>query len=53
MAIDAEFIYHQQVLLCVCMHTRVRNCTHLELRILYIREHATNYIYFPNGNFRS
>ena len=37
-AIVIDFSFHQQVKLCLCKHTCLRTCIHLELRILYIRE---------------
>ena len=36
---------------CVCTHTCLRNCIHLELWILYIREHANHYITFFSWSF--
>ena len=48
-----NFTVHQQVLLCVCVHTCRRICIHLELWILHFREHANNYMNHSFGNFLS
>ena len=50
-AIDAECFSHQLVLLCVFRNACLAMCIHVVLWILYIREHASIYIYFYFGNF--
>ena len=38
--------FHQQVLLCVCMHNCLQICNHLELWILFFRDNVNNYMIF-------